>query len=274
MNDKYELLEPIGQGSFGVIRKIRRKSDNKLFVRKEINYGRMSDKERRQMVNEVNILNKLRHPNIVRYHERQIDQDLRCIYIVMEYCSGGDLAAVIKYYKGRNMQIPEETIWQVLAQILFALHECHQGRVIKNQTDGSESRVIILHRDLKPDNIFLDEQHNVKLGDFGLSRAMEAASEKFAQTFLGTPYYMSPEIVSGSVYDAKTDIWSLGCIIYEMCALHPPFPATNLQELNQKIRSGIVSKLANIYSRELNDFIMAMLKVNVRIDDLTQKAAY
>jgi NIMA (never in mitosis gene a)-related kinase len=73
-----------------------------LFVRKEINYGRMSEKERRQMVNEVNILNKLRHPNIVRYHERVIDHDLRTIYIIMEYCSGGDLAAVIKYYKSKK----------------------------------------------------------------------------------------------------------------------------------------------------------------------------
>ncbi|RKP08685.1 kinase-like domain-containing protein [Thamnocephalis sphaerospora] len=257
--DKYEPLEIVGRGSFGVIRKIRRVADGQLFVRKEIDYRLMSEKERRQMVNEVNILNNLKHPNIVRYHERHVDRDERRIYIVMEYCSGGDLAAIIKHFKARNQRIPEDTVWQLVAQMMLALHECHQGRTVRNAANGTESRVVILHRDLKPDNIFLDEHHNVKLGDFGLSREMACAHEMFAKTYVGTPFYMSPELVTGSTYDAKSDIWSLGCIIYEVCALRPPFLATNQMELNNKILSGNVPPLPREYSSDLARLVTSML---------------
>ncbi len=103
-------------------------------------------------------------------------------------------------------------IWRVLLQVTSALRECHTRKEGK-----------IFHRDLKPSNIFLDKDHNVKLGDFGLSKQLGEDSI-YAYTHVGTPYYMAPEqCESECKYDERSDIWGLGCIIYEMACLHPPF---------------------------------------------------
>ena len=99
----------------------------------------------------------------------------------MEYCEGGDISTLIKTSRKEKKYLPEDLIWSILAQILLALNACHTRKEGK-----------ILHRDLKPGNIFLDGQYNVKLGDFGLSRVMGDESI-FATTHVGTPYYMSPE---------------------------------------------------------------------------------
>ena len=114
-------------------------------------------------------------------------------------------------------------MWKVIHQMASALHECH------HRPQGK-----ILHRDLKPGNVFLDKDNNVKLGDFGLSRVMGEQS-LYAKTHVGTPYYMSPEQIGEQRYDHKSDIWSLGCIIYEMASLHPPFQARSHYQLAEKI---------------------------------------
>ncbi|WFD04642.1 non-specific serine/threonine protein kinase [Malassezia obtusa] len=120
----------------------------------------------------------------------------------------------------------------------------------------------ILHRDLKPENVFLDVDQNVKLGDFGLSK--QIAAQTFANTYVGTPYYMSPELASGQQYDIKSDIWALGCIVYELCALSPPFDAANQAELTRKIKQGVVPSLPRPYSRDLQDTVNAMLQLDHR----------
>jgi NIMA (never in mitosis gene a)-related kinase 2 len=118
-----------------------------------------------------------------------------------------------------------------------------------------------LHRDLKPGNIFLDEHQNVKLGDFGLARILNPGSV-FAQTHVGTPYYMSPEQIQEKKYNDKTDIWSLGCIVYELCALRPPFRANNHFNLANTINSGKFERIPKIYSDELWVVIQHMITVN------------
>ncbi|KAJ3276553.1 Serine/threonine-protein kinase Nek2 [Terramyces sp. JEL0728] len=122
-----------------------------------------------------------------------------------EYCEGGDLAGIIKRCRKEKQFIPEDVIWNLFAQLALALNECH--------------------KDIKPENVFLDKFLNVKLGDFGLSRQI-SPGEEFAKTYvgtmvrnLGTPYYMSPELVDELPYNAKSDVWALGCLIYELCAL-------------------------------------------------------
>ena len=140
----------------------------------------------------------------------------------MEFCENGDMAQLIKKCKAEKDFVAEDVIWKIFMQILLALRECHY-RGIK----GSK----ILHRDLKPSNVFFDSNNNVKLGDFGLSRIISSESEDmrehFASTNVGTPYYMSPEQINESQYDEKTDIWSMGCVIYELVSLLPPFTAGN-----------------------------------------------
>lgn len=155
-----------------------------MLVWKELNYGKMSEREKQMLVSEVNILRELQHPNIVRYYDRVIDRDFSKIFIVMEYCEGGDIATLIRNSRKDKNQLPEDMIWVILSQVAQALQMCHTRKEGK-----------ILHRDLKPGNIFLDSNYNVKLGDFGLSRIMGDQSV-FAYTHVGTPYYMSPEQIA------------------------------------------------------------------------------
>lgn len=110
----------------------------------------------------------------------------------------------------------EDVVWNIFSQIVMALKECH-----------CHSNGKILHRDLKPSNIFKGENNQIKLGDFGLSKQLNSELN-YANTNVGTPYYMSPEQISDLVYDEKSDIWSLGCILYELCQLEPPFKGSNL----------------------------------------------
>ena len=248
--DNYEVLDLIGKGNFGSISKILRKSDNKILVWKELDYGRMTEKEKQNIVSEVNILHELHHPNIVRYYDRIIDKKNTKIYIIMEYCEGGDIGLLIKRLKKTNELIPEEIIWKIFTQLVLALFECH------NHKDGK-----ILHRDIKPSNVFLDGENNIKLGDFGLSRMLSNESY-FAYSHVGTPYYMSPEQIEEVQYNEKSDIWSLGCFLYEVTTFNPPFEATNQLSLALKIKKGKVEPINGKYSEDLKRIIAWMLNVD------------
>ena len=284
-----------GHGSFGVIRKVRRKADGFIMCRKEISYLRMSQKEREQLHAEFQILSHLRHANIVAYYHREhlkISQDL---HLYMEYCGNGDLGRVIKDLQVKGQRAQESFVWSIFSQLVMALYRCHYGVCppevgtnVLGLTQGSASgnpkvpagTMTILHRDLKPENgiyaptmmslaeqrltslyaVFLGEDNSVKLGDFGLSKMIK--SHDFASTYVGTPFYMSPEICAAEKYTLKSDIWSLGCIIYELCSREPPFNAKTHFQLVQKIKEGKVAPLPEIYSPELSQVIKDCLKVN------------
>ncbi|TYZ68461.1 hypothetical protein PybrP1_004320 [[Pythium] brassicae (nom. inval.)] len=270
--DAYDQVKVIGKGSFGVVTQIVRKADGKggalhytqALVWKEVNYGQMSEKEKQLIVSEVNILRELRHPHIVRYLDRVIDKQATKIYIVMEYCEGGDLSQYIKRKKREGSYIEEGFIWHIFTHIFLALKECHRHR------EGNVVRPI-LHRDIKPGNIFLDSNNNAKLGDFGLAKELSSES-RFAQTNVGTPYYMSPEMVNEMTYDERSDIWALGCLLYEMATLAPPFDATNQLALAKKINAGKFTRIPAQYSEGLFQVIRWMLhrqrSRRPRIEDL------
>ncbi|ODQ51603.1 kinase-like protein, partial [Saitoella complicata NRRL Y-17804] len=284
--EDYEELELIGRGSFGLIRKVRRRSDGRIFARKEIDWRLMSDAEKHQLVAEVNILDQIRHPNIVRYYSREVKRDACLIYLYMEYCGGGDLGRWLEEYRRRGERVGEEDVWELFGQLVSALHECHNPPSITAATRGREARKTILHRDLKPENIFLSTPTSSstpvaslgsaaiaptpKLGDFGLSKSLDDA-HALARTYVGTPYYMSPELINSQPYSAKSDIWALGCVLYEICALKPPFNGKNHRELGIAIESGRfdVDSLSG-YGTAITEVIAACLQLNPLARPTTQ----
>ncbi|KAI3403507.2 KIN3 [Candida oxycetoniae] len=276
MSNEYEPLEIIGKGSFGTVRKVRSKIDNSIAVRKEIEYKSMNSHERNQIISELRILKELNNKNIVRYymHDHIISQ--KCIHIYMEYCSGGDLAKYISDYKTNKEDVPEELIWQVLVQMLLALYRCHYGcdaekvnlfhqednlsNKLRNVSPKINSDSVIIHRDIKPDNIFV-ENGVFKLGDFGLAKMLTTQND-FAKTYVGTPYYMSPEVLMDEPYSPVCDIWSLGCVLYELCNLQPPFQAKTHLQLQSKIKRGIIPNLSESYSFQLRSIIKECITVD------------
>lgn len=224
-------------------------------VRKEIyTVNLRTEHQRRQLAEEVRNLESVSHENIVKYHERHLDNDTGMLYIYMDYCDKGDLGAAIAERRETGRCFSEPELWAFFVQICLALDACHNPK----------QAPILLHRDLKPDNVFLTGDSLVKLGDFGLSKALEGAREAaFAATFVGTPYYMSPELIHGKPYTTKSDIWSLGCVIYEAAALRVPFDATTHPELYHKIQRAQYPPLsAEVFSESLRDAISACLRVD------------
>ncbi len=147
------------------------------------------------------------------------------------------------------MHFPESLILDWFTQICLALKHVHDRKII--------------HRDLKAQNIFLTRNNIVKLGDFGIARFLNCTVEN-AKTMVGTPYYLSPEIIENQPYNFKSDIWSLGVLLYEMCSLKPPFNAESLQFLALKIVRGFYNDIPEQYSSDLKLLIQRMLKVNPR----------
>ena len=268
-----KLTIPVsGQGSFGIIRKVRRREDNQILCRKEISYHRMSDKEKHQLAAELDILRTLRHPNIVQYYSREHLKGTQDVYLYMEYCGNGDLGGYIKELNKENKWADEEFIWEIFAQLIGALYRCHYGEdppepgqegVVRKGKACLQTKAghrVIIHRDLKPENVFLGHNNAVKLGDFGLSKIM--AKNDFTATYVGTPYYMSPEICAGERYSHHADVWSLGCVMYELAARVVPFDARSHAELNKMIREGRIKALSSMYSTELWEVIKMCLNVN------------
>ena len=242
----------------------------------------MGQKEREQLFAEFHILSTLQHPNIVAYYYREHLKPQQELHLYMEYCSGGDLGTYIRNLHKKNEYAPESYVWSVFSQLVVALYRCHYG---ENPPDaggeeqkGLRSKLVskeqmnsymILHRDLKPDNIFLGDDNLVKLGDFGLSKLMQ--SHDFASTYVGTPYYMSPEILASERYTLQSDIWSLGCIMYELCSRVPPFNGNSYLELVQRIKVGMFPEIPAMYSPELQSVIKSCLKVNPDSRPTTRK---
>ncbi|XP_063355586.1 serine/threonine-protein kinase Nek5-like isoform X2 [Pelmatolapia mariae] len=247
MND-YEVIRQIGQGAFGKAFLVRDKGGggNTQCVVKEISLRKMSAKEKESSKKEVTLLSKMKHPNIVTFI--QSFQERGSLYIVMEYCDGGDLMKKINIQKG--VPFTEEQIVDWFVQICLGLKHIHDRK--------------ILHRDIKAQNIFLTNGGmKAKLGDFGIARMLNNTME-LARTCVGTPYYLSPEICENRPYNNKTDIWSLGCVLYELCTLKHPFEASSLRQLVSKICRGRYSPVPSRYSYDLRLLITQLFKVNPR----------
>lgn len=260
---EYTPLEVIGRGSFGQIRKVQRE-DGTILVRKEISYKAMNQKERTQLIAEFRILKALDHPNIVKYLHHEHVPETHEVHLYMEYCDGGDLASFIRELQQEQAHLPEREIWLVFTQLVLALYRCHYNTVAPASTETGElpstiPQSFVLHRDIKPENVFISDSV-IKLGDFGLAKLLDRENP-LANTYVGTPYYMSPEVLADQPSTPASDIWSLGCVMYELCALQPPFRAKSHLQLSQRIREGKFAPIPDIYSSTLSKLINALLTV-------------
>ena len=237
--DEFSSMRIIGKGSYGEVYLVRSQIDSRQYVLKRIKLHSLSEKEKRTAAQEARLLSELTHPNIVSYKDSFHFNGL--LHIVMCYCEGGDLN---KYLKSRNScHLSESQIIHWFVQIALALQYLH--------------KLNILHRDLKTQNIFLS-RNIVKVGDLGIARVLES-SGAMARTFIGTPYYMSPEIFQNIPYNHKSDIWALGCCVVEMATLKTAFSAKDLNSLAFKIIVGKQPSIPNNYSNQLKQLIKCLL---------------
>ncbi|XP_033631629.1 serine/threonine-protein kinase Nek1-like isoform X3 [Asterias rubens] len=243
--DKYTKKKKIGEGSFGKALLVVSKTDGKEYVIKEINISKMKRKEKEESKKEVAVLRKMKHPNIVSYQDSF--EELGNLYIVMDFCDGGDLYKAINGRRG--VLFPEDQVLDWFVQICLAIKHVHDRK--------------ILHRDIKSQNIFLTRKGIVKLGDFGIARVLNSTVE-LARTCIGTPYYLSPEICENKPYNNKSDIWALGCVLYEICTLKHAFEAGNMKNLVLKIIRGSYPPVSPRYSYDLRNLLAQLFKRSAR----------
>lgn len=216
----YTKIKDIGTGSFSKAILVQEKSSGNYYVMKIVQTYSLGAKERRDTLNEVRVLSSLKHPYIINYKESFIDANGH-LCILMDYADGGDLHKTISMRRketGRGFS--EKQILRWFTQAAFALKHLHDKH--------------ILHRDLKSQNVFLMHNGRLRLGDFGIAKVLDT-TVSFTKTQIGTPYYLSPEICRNKPYSWASDIWSLGCILYELATLQVPFDAPNISVLLEKI---------------------------------------
>ena len=244
MIKNYIIKETLGKGAYGIVYKVQKKGTSDIYVIKQISLEGLTEKEKEEVKQEAFILSSIKSDFVVKYYDSFLDNDN--INIVMEYCDGGDLNEFILEKKNIGTLLEEKLIWKLFLKITIGLADIHKMK--------------ILHRDLKTLNIFLKHGLEVKIGDLGVAKVLSKNS--FAQTVIGTPYYLSPEICQEKPYNDKSDVWALGCILYELCTFKHPFEAKHQGGLIYKILNNKPEPINSYYSKELGNLIFLLLDKN------------
>ncbi len=242
---EYKILKQIGEGSYASIFKVQKDNSNEIYVLKQIPITEedLNDTQNlNDIKNESLILSKIHSPYIVKFYDSFFHNN--SLNIITEYCSLGYLCDYNQMYISHKKKMSEKLIWKLFIQICLGLHYLHNHK--------------ILHRDIKTKNIFLNEDFSVKIGDLGIAKILENTTS-YAHTFIGTPYYLSPELCKDLPYNDKSDVWSLGCVLYEMVTLRHPFEGKTRVEIYDKIINGNYEGIDKYYSLELRRMIDLLL---------------
>ena len=242
--DGFNILSKIGEGSYSTVLKVQRIEDGNIYALKRVKFYKLSEKEKENALNEIRILASVKNKNVISYKEAFFDEKDSSLGIVMEYADNGDLFQLITERKKTKNYFTEQEVWKVFIQLLNGLKALHDFK--------------ILHRDIKSANVFLFKGGICKLGDLNVSKV---ARKGLGYTQTGTPYYASPEVWEEKPYDSKSDVWSLGCVMYEMITLRPPFQAKSMEELYKKVMRGNYPRIPSKYSEDLSDAIKLMIQV-------------
>ncbi|XP_068179667.1 serine/threonine-protein kinase Nek10 [Antennarius striatus] len=270
----YSILDHLGTGAFGSVFKVRKQSGQNLLALKEVDlhnpaFGK--DKKSRdsnveKIVSELTIIKEqMAHPNIVKYYKTFLEGER--LYVVMELIEGVPLAEHFSSLKEKQQNFTEDRMWKIFIQMCLALRYLHK-----------EKRII--HRDLSPNNIMLGEKDKVTITDFGLAKQKQENSK--LTSVVGTILYSCPELVKNEPYGEKADVWALGCILYQMAALQPPFYSSNMLSLASKIVEADYEPIGGAFSDRISDMIRWCLSpgadqrpdivaISSRISDLMMK---
>jgi len=241
----FVICQDLGSGAYSKVSKVKKRDDKQEYALKKVFLSKLSEKEKENALNEVRILASVKSDNVVSYKDAFWDNSPSSLCIIMEYANDGDLYDRIKKHKKNRTRFSEAEIWKTYIQIVKGLKTLHSHKV--------------LHRDLKCANVFLNKDGTVKLGDLNVSKV---AKMGLVYTQTGTPYYASPEVWQDKPYDSKSDIWSLGVVLYEMCTLNPPFTDTSMQGLSKKVLKGIYPAIPSTYSKDLSSMVATLLQVS------------
>ena len=243
--DDFQILSKLGEGAYSTVYKVKRIIDNQVYALKKVKLMNLSEKEKENSLNEVRILASVKSNFVVSYKEAFFDEKDNTLGIVMEFADRGDLYQQIVAHKKTAKFFEERDIWRIFIQLVKGLKALHDLK--------------ILHRDMKSANVFLFSNGCAKLGDLNVSKV---ARRGLGYTQTGTPYYASPEVWKDKPYDHKSDVWSLGCVLYEMITLRPPFRAKDMEGLFNKVCKGQFSKIPERFSEDLFTIVKYLLQVN------------
>jgi NIMA (never in mitosis gene a)-related kinase len=242
----FKIERKVGEGSFGAVYKAVFLETGEIVAVKKLKVDTADRKNFESIIQEMRILCSIEHKNIVSYKCSFWDERKTHLFIVMEFLGGGDLSEKITKCKRSRSTIPENKIWSYLIQCLKGLKVLHDLKII--------------HRDIKSANCFLSEDLEIiKLGDMNVSKV---ARNDLANTQVGTPLYLSPEIWRGEYYDYKTDIWSLGCLLYEMCTLNYPFMGHDMKALKRNVLLGKFPPIPAFYNKDFMTIITECLRID------------
>ncbi|KAH0571945.1 Kinase, NEK [Spironucleus salmonicida] len=237
----FQVTKYLGKGSYGGVVLAKRTQDNNLYAIKQIKIKSLSNEDRESQLTEIRILASIFHPNILSLYEAFAENGT--LHMVLEYAQGGDLDKEIEKVTKSRQKFSEDRIWAIMLQILAGLRVLHENGV--------------LHRDIKGQNVLCFGNGVVKLADFGVSKILKKG--QYAHTGIGTPYYISPEIWQGRQYDEKCDVFSLGCLLFQLCELQHPFQGRDMKELSRNCLRGNFRDICQSYSADLRNLVKVML---------------